>query len=248
MMIRMFIAVFMVIASTGFAAGLMVSPMEQYVRPGKPAIYETHNAMDRAIAVDIVAEEWTIIEAGEEQRTPTEDLVIFPTQFILKGHATKRVKVVTRARKPLDAEKAYRVTIRELPVTFDIPEDELNRVYMANAYRTSFYVLPNKKSQAVKLVDAKMNEKTITAHFQNHGTVHTYLFDPELTLELDDGTTQKVDDPEILKVINGQNMHANMTRIFIFNLTPINLNAKISGATLKLRHEEDGEWHTHRLL
>lgn len=231
-----------------FAGGLTVNPMEQYVRPGRPAIYEVKNQQDRAIAVEVSTEAWTITEAGTEQRLLTEDLVVFPVQFILKGHSTKRVKVVTRERKPVQAEKAYRVTIRELPITFNVPEEELNRVYMANAYRTSFYVLPVKKSRKVNFVDAAIKHSRITARFQNSGTVHTYLFDPELTVNFGDGRSQVVTDPDVLKVINGQNLHAGMTRAFIFDFTNMNLDAKVSSATLKLRHEEDGEWHTHKLL
>jgi len=235
------------ITASGFAAGLIVSPMEQYVHPGKPVLYETTNKQNRAIAVEVIAEEWNISEDGEELRTLTQDLVVFPNQFILKGHSSKRVKVVPRSRKALSMEKAYRVTIRELPISFDLAEKERTRIYMANAYRTSFYLLPSKQSKDVAFVDAVVEEQSISVRFHNRGSIHTYLLEPELVIELADGSQRTIDDFDILKVINGKNLHANMTRSFTFDLSKMDFDAKIQSVTLKLRHEEGGRVHSHKL-
>ena len=73
------------------ASGLSVYPMEQNIFPGRPVFYEAKNTKDQAIAVEVFAESWDITEDGQEVRTVTDDLGVFPTQFILKGNTTKNI-------------------------------------------------------------------------------------------------------------------------------------------------------------
>lgn len=231
-----------------FAVGLAVQPMEQYVRPGQSASYHAINQQDKALAVEIFAEEWSISEDGTEVRVPTNDLVIFPSQFILKGNTSKLVKVGVRSKKPIKHEKAYRVTIRELPVSFEVDDDEKTHVYMANAYRTSYYVLPRKKSSQLELRNAHFHDGVLNVRFENTGTVHDYFHNPSLSLTLDDGQTIEVDNETVMKSIAGQNMHAQSTRSFALDLTELNLTSSIQQAVLKLRDQNESDSQSFDLL
>ncbi len=227
--------------SLASASGLMVYPMEQFVRSSKPTAYVAKNNQERAIAVEVTVEKWSISEDGKELREATQDLVAFPPQFILKGNTSKRIKVGPRSRKPVDTERAYRVTIRELPINFEVPEDQVNQVYMANAYRTSFYLQPRRQEAILNVVGSGFENNKLWVVLQNEGNTHTHVQKPELSLTLSDGETIQLEENALLDSIAGQNLHAKMTRRFTFDLEELMKNRGAVKGAITLRSGHDGE-------
>jgi P pilus assembly chaperone PapD len=219
------------------ALGLMVYPMEQYVKPGIPVFYTASNQMDRPLAVEISVEKWNINDAGEEIGEPTTDLIIFPTQFALKTKENRRVKVVSREKQPLDNEKCYRVTIKELPIQFKDDPGQQSQVYMANAYRTSFYLLPKGGKGSIKMINSKLEDTILSIQLENPGTLHTYTNNPVIALEFEDGEKVELESDDHFKEFTGQNLHAKMKRTFHLNLKDAGIDKKIISGSLKMRNE-----------
>lgn len=222
-----------------FAAGLAVQPMEQFVTPTKSASYAASNRSDKAIAVEVVVESWTITETGEELRAVSTDLIAYPSQFILKGHTFKSIKVGLRAPlATLDTEKCYRVTIRELPISLEPDEPGTFRIHHASAYSTSYYLQPAKPQPRVEFVDAKLDKGQLTLRFRNVGNVHYHLRNPELVFVTSDGKRLAVTDKDLLRNIAGENVHAGIVRAFLFDLTPMNIPDNIVGGSIRF-HDND---------
>lgn len=219
------------------AAGLAIWPMEQYASPAKSVTYVASNQNDKAVAVEVICETWTISEQGEEIREVSNDLVAYPSQFILKGNTFRRVKV--GLRKPLariDNERCYRVTIRELPISLDPEEPGTYRIYQASAYRTSFYLRPPNPQAQVALVAGKWEVGQLTLAFQNQGNAHAHLRNPSLTVETADGERIEITDKQTLASIAGHNMHAGITRRFTFPLPQL-MDRKIVGGTVQFQDQ-----------
>lgn len=223
------------------ALGLTVAPMEQFVRPGVPVFYNATNQMERPLAVEVSVEKWLITESGEEVGEPTNDIIIFPTQFALKSKETRRIKAISRDKQPLDNEKCYRVTIKELPISFKDDPGQQSQVYMANAYRTSFYLLPKGGKGSIKMIGSKLSDDTLEIGLENPGTLHVYTNNPLIELEFEGGEKGQYEADDFFKEFTGQNLHAKMKRTFRLNLKDAGIEKKVIGGTLKLRNEGGSE-------
>ncbi len=244
-MLRKWVWICLVVPCFLGGAGLAVYPMEHFVTPGKPVIYTATNGQERPLAVQVSVEEWEISVDGEELRKPSEDLVVFPSQFILKGKSSRRIKVGTRSREAVDKERAYRVTIQELPVSFELEKDDLSKVYMANAYRTSFYVQPADRKSTVAVTGGSWEESQLVVELTNSGNVHTHLREPILTLALRDGKQLVLENDDLLDPISGQNLHAGISRRFRLDLKEkVADPTEVTGGTLKLEDAQSGRTET----
>jgi P pilus assembly chaperone PapD len=232
------IALSLMVFSTFFtqtdAAGLAIDSMEQFILPNQSATYIISNKLEAAIAVEVILESWRISEGGEEIRELTQDLVAYPSQFILKGNMFKRIKVGLReVLKRVDLEKCYRVTIRELPINLEGDKPGTYIIYNASAYRTSFYILPPEPVPHIEIVDCKINNTQLTLAFQNTGNVHIHLRNPLLLLKMQNGEEVEITNHETLKPISGENMHGMSMRHFTINLSEENLSSSITAVEVR---------------
>ena len=229
-----------------FSSGLSIHPMEQFVKPSKAAIYFASNRLDEAIAVEVVCESWTITEEGEEIRSVTNDLVAYPSQFILKGNTYKKVRVVPRnPRKEIPLEKPYRVTIRELPISLEPVDPGTFRIHHASAYRTSFYLQARKRQPDVEVLESSFEDGVLSLRLHNKGNAHIHLTEPRIELHTKDGKKITVTDLERLKGLEGENMHPQITRQFKVDLSEETGGKAVSRATLDYRGK--GEKHEKHL-
>ncbi|MCB1135125.1 MAG: molecular chaperone [Chlamydiia bacterium] len=235
-----YVTAFCLVSSNGAAAGLAVAPMEQHVQGQQAATYVASNMDEKAIAVEVLVEEWTINEAGEEIRKPSADLVAYPRQFILKGSSAKNIKVGRRDRNAaIDKEKCYRVTIRELPISLEPEEPGTYHIYRASAYRTSYYVQPRRPDVQLEYVDSQLDGSSLVLRLVNAGNTHIHLQNPVLTLSYADGSKTEIRDKELLKPLAGENMHAQITRRFGIDVKGFQKKGtRITGGTLSF--EDNG--------
>jgi len=221
------------LCSAAYGAGLAIHPMEQFVSPGKSGVYIASNQHDKALAVEVIIESWTITESGEELRQISNDLVAYPSQFILKGNTFKKIKVgLRRPLGNLTSEKCYRVTIRELPISLEPEEPGTFRIYQASAYRTSYYIAPKGAKPKLDLVDANFDGNVLSVRFVNNGNLHCHLRNPEIILRTSDGQLLKIEEEDVITVIAGENMHAKITRRFDFDLSKVDVPKNIVGGTI----------------
>ncbi len=217
-------------------AGLAIHPMEQFLNPHKSVTYVASNQADKAVAVEVVAETWTINEEGKEISELTDDVVAYPSQFILKGLTYKNVKVALR--KPIrqvDVEKTYRVTIRELPINLEPQEPGTYQIYQASAYRTSLYVRPPRPTPKVEFLEARLEDKKLKVKVQNRGNAHIHLLTPELILYGVGGVELKITSSDTLIGIMGENMHAGIVRDFTIDLSNEEIPSSVTRATIQFK-------------
>lgn len=219
-----------------FGAGLAIHPMEQFLDPNKSVTYVASNQGDTAIAVEVVAETWTIDEQGKEISHLTDDVVAYPSQFILKGLTYKNIKVGLRhpSRGP-DVEKTYRVTIRELPINLEPQEPGTYQIYQASAYRTSLYVRPARPKPNLQFLEARLDDDVLHLRVRNAGNAHIHLLTPELTVYGEDGSKLVVTDGDTLEHIMGENMHAGIVRRFNIDLSAKELPKHVVKATIQFK-------------
>lgn len=225
--------ILLAISSSIWGAGLAVHPMEQFIRQSRPAYYTAANHSDRSMAIEVEVESWEISEEGEELSEVTEELVVFPRQFVLPPQGSKRIKVVPRERGSVKQEKAYRVTISELPISFEEEVLERNQVYMANAYRTSYYHQPLHPQAQLTVEKSSYEEGLLRFTLVNQGNAHTHLTQAALHLFLEEGERLEITDTKLLSQVAGQNMHAQHKRLFQLDLSHLPYWEKVRAAELK---------------
>lgn len=221
------------------AVGLLVYPMQQEIEAGESTTYIASNQSERAIAVEVIPETWTIDEEGNEIREPTDEVVAYPSQFILKGNTYKKVKVGLReAGSSSDRERTYRVTIRELPISLEPEEPGSYRIYHASGYRTSLYIRPDRAKPDLKLVGAARAGSKLTLRFQNEGQAHVHLRNPSLAFVDKEGNELAKLGTAALKPVQGQNMHAGSVRKFEVDLS--NHDVPRGATAVRMLFEDNG--------
>lgn len=199
--------------STVHAMALAAYPVELKLQEGKPGFYHVKNQSDKAIAIVVQASKWVLGKDGGETNPATEDLVVYPEHFILKGHQERKIKVSHPA--PLTGkEKAYRVLIRELPVQLEA-KSQSSGVYMAIAYKTACYVTPKRGQPKIVLSSASFTTDGIHIEVSNKGSVHQHLAAAQLFFKDHTGETIAISPKEVTAVMDKENVHAGATREFL---------------------------------
>lgn len=207
----------MAVMATVEAVSLSVYPGELFLRPGRAGNYYASNSAEYPIAVVVEVSTWTMNEEGVEENTATDDIVVYPTHFVLKAQGKRKVRVSVRDRNGIDSEKTYRVTIRELPISFD-QEEKPSGIYMAIAYRTACYIRPPKPKVTLTLSEAVLENGNLSLTIRNDGNVHQHLHNVVVSLQDESGKPVDVDAKAALTVMNKENVHAGKTRRFVIPL------------------------------
>lgn len=122
------------------ATGVQVSPViiEMPAERGITS-FRVMNGRDRETSFEAVAYVWTQ-EDGQNVLTPTNDIVIAPSVFLIPadGHQIVRLALPAQLRGG-DQERSYRVMLRELPN----PEEHVNGFRMVVEMSMPLFVTPN---------------------------------------------------------------------------------------------------------
>jgi len=218
-----------------WGASLAIYPGEQFVTVGRASYYQASNSADYPIAVVVEVTDWNIKEDGTEDNQATDELVVFPSRFVLKGKTMRKIRVSYRGKKALSHEKTYRVIIREVPVSFD-KEERLSGIYMAISYRTACYVKPVKSTPRLTLVDAVLKGTDLLLTLENRGNAHQHIKEPILEIKDGAGRGQRVDDEIVGRLLTNKNLHAGGRRSFSLDLSGQALTA---GKSVLLQCGED---------
>ena len=98
------------------ADGLVVSPTTIELPAQRPvSAFTLQNDRDRETAMEVFAFLWTQDETGANVLTPTKDLVVTPSVFLVSPRAAQTVRIGYVGAASGDSEKSYRILVRELP-------------------------------------------------------------------------------------------------------------------------------------
>jgi fimbrial chaperone protein len=152
---------------------------------GSHTIAQVINRSDESVAIAIKATGRTLLESGVEERPETNDVVVFPNQFLLAPKETKLVKISWQGPNKVESEQAYRVIVEELPVDFSASSSNKSSVRIMVNYVGALYVSSGPIASDLKLENVAISnndKKHISFLFNNSGSAHTILKAPQIEI------------------------------------------------------------------
>ncbi len=151
---------------------------------GSHSIAQVVNREATAVPIVIRITERKLLENGDEERPDTNEIAVFPSQFLLEPKESKSIKITWQGEEKLPAEKAYRIIVEEVPVEFSAKTANAGAVKILINYVGSIYVNSDKTDGdlALEKIDSKEDPKAIVLSFNNKGTAHVILKSPKIEL------------------------------------------------------------------
>lgn len=214
------------------AFALKIAPFKLTVMPGDSQVIRIENNADEEAAVQVSVMTWEVAPDGTETNHDAEaDFVVFPPQVVLGPHESRAVRIQWLGAMDVPVEKSYRLIAEQLPVRLKETPGSGSAVKFMLKFKAALYVVSGKTQSHVTVAATQITapgQLSVTLH--NDGNGHTLLQKPVLHLKYGDGRTQDLSG-DTLKSINGENVHANATRIFTIHFSPLT-NAPIASATI----------------
>lgn len=196
-----------------------IEPFKSQLAPAdgqNTQIFTLTNSSDDTIAVQIHMESWSTDLNGQEQSTvDTTNFSVYPTQFALKAHSNRTVRVTWLGPMPVQTEKAFRLVAEQLPVNFN-PGAPENALRFLLRYRTAFYIAPSTPRQKLVVSDFQhnINSNTLVFTLANQGNVHVMLHQPVLNLTDSSGRTHTLRDVLVRSALENNNVLSGGQRQF----------------------------------
>ncbi len=166
---------------SGFSfANFNISPLSQSISTKtKNASYTLENLTDRNVAYEVIVTSRDINHLGQEIRSDTKEIRVFPSKIILSPQEKKRIKVIYLGKRSIEQEKAFRVIFKQLDK--DVSEIKSDAINSKFNFHTAFYVSPPKAKSnlSAKLID---HADGIKLSLNNKGNAHIILQDWQLKL------------------------------------------------------------------
>ena len=167
----------------------------------------------KTIPVSISVTTWSINPDGSENNIPSNDLLVFPRQLILKSKERRSVRIAPRSKSKPAIEKTYRIIIEELPINMDAAQTKQSGVNVLLAYRTAFYLLPNNPTSNLNLEHIQVGNNYYLFSIKNSGNTHTHLRHLKLSFMQNDILKQYIESEDLIN-FSGENLFANSSRQF----------------------------------
>jgi fimbrial chaperone protein len=198
------------------AWGISVSPITaelDLAMQRTHVIIVTNPDAERPLPVKVSVKSWRMDTAGVDQRGATDDIVVFPGQFVLAPAQRRSVRVAARYTEKPVVEQTYRVIVRELPIDLDGQSVQSSGVKVLTSYATAFYVRPHNPQSRLRLTSVERQPDGFLFKIRNEGNAHSHL--RKLALIFTQGTkTARIDDPKQLPRFLSENILAKSERYF----------------------------------
>jgi P pilus assembly chaperone PapD len=187
------------------------------------------NRSDAELPIVIQVKERTLSESGEELRSVTDDIDIFPRQFILGPREERHVKILWRGPKDLPYEKAYRILVDHVPVDLAPQAVGGGAIRIMLSYSAMVYVSSRQVAPRVEItrIEPATTQRRLLVALENSGDAHSILANPELDLFCVDAgldESQKLTlKRAALQNIDSKNLLARSTLITSINI-PLSLS------------------------
>lgn len=197
--LALFVSTQLTLPSTVFANFEYSPIVAELSTTGKSSVLLTkvtsHDEADIPVIVRVF--ERTLSPTGEEIRTPTTDINVFPTQFILPSRGQKFLKIVWKGKSQIPYEKSFRILVEHAPVDLNARKTGAASIRMMTNYSGMIYV--NTQSAVANVSIKSMmklpKQRSLQIEVVNQGDRHLVLSEPVLEVSCK-GTNQK---PVILK-------------------------------------------------
>jgi fimbrial chaperone protein len=197
-------------------ASIRVSPLSSELDLGKmnsTIITVFNGAPDKSVAIKVFARAWRLDEQGKDMRKPTQDLLIFPEQFVLPALSRRSIRIASPMAQAPRVEKSYRIMIKELPVDLTGTNIVQTGVTILTSYATAFYIKPASAMSDLAFEKVSVDATKLYFTLNNRGNAHTHLGQVEIVIK-QNGKRFIVAQPQKLKGINKENILALSQRNF----------------------------------
>ncbi|WP_194435792.1 fimbrial biogenesis chaperone [Vibrio fluminensis] len=161
-------------------ANFNISPLSQSIDvKKKSASFTLENMTNQKAAYEVQAYARNLDSDGEEVRTKTKEIRVFPSKIILEPKQKKRIKVLYLGKKSIGKEKAYRIVFMQ--TDRNVSEDDPQGLNAKFNFHTAFYVTP-KDAQARLTSNLEQYGKNTYLSLSNTGSKHAILQDWQLKL------------------------------------------------------------------
>jgi fimbrial chaperone protein len=214
------LALALLVAAAFKVAALTVTPMSVELTEtgaGSTASFRIENDSDAPIAVVVSVLTRSIDPDGTERNSSAgNDFLVMPSRLILEPRTARIVKVQWWAPAPLAVERAYRVLVEQVPVSF--AESGGSGIRILFRYIAALYVVPSGAVGRVSLASltpaVRGGQTGLLATIRNDGNKHFITSNPRLLVR---GGSQETElSGETLAGLQGLNVLARSSReIFI---------------------------------
>ncbi|MFH2113100.1 MAG: fimbria/pilus periplasmic chaperone [Spirochaetota bacterium] len=203
-------------AAATLAAAFSVNPMTVELSPsgsGTVASFRVENDGNEPIALVISVLSRSMDTDGTEQNGPVgSDFVVLPSRVVLEPRTTRIIKVQWRGSPQLEAERAFRVVVEQVPVMFS--EANVSGIRIMFRYLASLYVVPpgaqgNLVPEGLKPV-VQDGKPGFVATIRNDGNKHAVIKAVSLMAKSPVGDISLPD--EVLSGLIGMNILARSSR------------------------------------
>jgi len=151
-----------------WAGGLLLSPVRVFIKPDrKTAELRLTNITDNAVHIQIDLSSWDQDDEGRPVYAPQEGIVFFPRILKISPGKEAIIRFGYRGSAP-QKEGAYRVFIRELPVS----RPGERTVRMLINISAPVFVLPEREVQEMEVEPPHIEQGRITLRISNTGNRH----------------------------------------------------------------------------
>ena len=169
----------LILVQFGFAVQL--SPMAHKIRSEKSrnVVFNVINTQDRLAASEFEVYRITGHTAdGVEVREETDNVVVYPPQFIIKKQTVKKVRVSYRSKKIPLQQEVYRVVAKELPIK--VEEEQTKEGVKAGvkfifSYEGLLFVGGDQKPVKMEVGNVENSSKEAIVSVKNLGNMSEYV-------------------------------------------------------------------------
>jgi fimbrial chaperone protein len=167
----------------------------------------------RPLPIKVSVKTWSMDSAGTDRRGATDDILVFPGQFVLAPTERRSVRLAARYKDKPDVERTYRVIVQELPIDLEGQTKQKTGVKLVTSYAIALYVRPNNPESRLLLTGVERRPDGLLFTIRNEGNAHSHL--RKLTLRFTQGAKMaRVDDPKQLPRFLSENLLAGSERHF----------------------------------
>ncbi|GMR04573.1 MAG: fimbria/pilus periplasmic chaperone [Thermodesulfobacteriota bacterium] len=164
-------ALILLLASVSFSADFTVSPIKVYFKgTARTSAVTIKNNSSDPITLQVSVVSWNQDETGEDQYTPTDEIIAFPRIFKLKREEEQLIRIGSKVT-PGPIEKTYRIYVSEIPQ----PQSKLeDGTVLRTLMRVGIpiFVEPVTRENSGKIEDLSLEKGRLLFSVANTGNRH----------------------------------------------------------------------------
>jgi fimbrial chaperone protein len=202
-----------------------LSPMEMEYSPGdgqNSKTFTVENNASTPVAAQLRVYRRSSDANGVEQRTATDDFMVFPSQVMLGANEKRAIRVTFKGPSVTSEEKAYRLVAEQLPLSTDpvVPAGPKVQLKYLLKFVASIYVTPKKGNANVVVESVVPQGEKLQVTLANLGTKHKTLKGAHFLLKGQGRSTEL--EGESMKMLDQKNLLPGARTTIVVN-RPANL-------------------------